>query len=65
MKQESERTGLGVRTIKRAIADAEFPHIKLGRRVLFDPELSDQYLAERTFRGRAARLANHPVGKAA
>ena len=64
-KQEAERLGCSIRSIQRAVADEGFPYIKFGRRCLFDPELTDLYLAERTFRGRAAEMASKAMRKAA
>ncbi len=45
-KQEAERVGFSERTLERHCKGAGYPYIRLGSRVLFDPELSDKYLSE-------------------
>ncbi len=57
MKTEAKRLGVAPRTLDRRIKDEQFPFIRFGNRVLFDPELSDQYLAARVQHGRAAELS--------
>ena len=56
-KSEAERLGVSERTLERRCKDDGFPFIRLGNRLLFDVELSDEYLASRVHRGRAAELA--------
>lgn len=56
-KSEAERLKISVRTLDRHVKDDGFPFIRFGNRLLFDPALSDEFLAARTFRGRAAELA--------
>jgi excisionase family DNA binding protein len=53
-KEEAARIGCSVRTLERACADEGFPFIRFGRLRRFDPDLTDQYLAARTYNGRAA-----------
>lgn len=55
--KEAARIGFSTRKLDRACKDEGFPYIRVGGRVLFDPELSDEYLAQRTYRGRADELA--------
>ena len=57
LPQEALRTGQSERTIHRRIKDDGYPFIRSGNVLLFDPELSDEWFAKRTFRGRAAELA--------
>lgn len=58
IKAEAKRLGVGMRTLDRRCKDEQFPFIRFGNRVLFDPELSDRYLANRVHNGRAAELAH-------
>ncbi len=58
IEAEAKRLGVGTRTLDRRCKDEQFPYIKFGGRVLFDPELSDRYLADRVHNGRAAELAH-------
>lgn len=63
--KEATRLGFSVRKLDRACKDEGFPYIRFGGRVLFDPELTDEYLARRTFRGRAHELAQQLAQQAA
>ena len=56
-KTEADRLGVSERTLERRCKEDGFPFIRLGNRVLFDPELSDEFMAGRVHRGRAAELA--------
>ncbi len=56
-RSEAARLGISERTLARHCRHAQFPFIRLGSRVLFDPELSDRYLAGLMHTGRAAELA--------
>ena len=56
-KSEAARLGISERTLARHCKDAHFPFIRLGSRILFDPDLSDSYLAGLMHTGRAAELA--------
>ena len=57
LKEEADRLGFSPRTLQRKCKDEGFPYIRTGGVLLFDPELSDQYLAGRAYKGRAAELA--------
>ncbi len=57
-KKEAARIGFSERTLERHCKDSGFPFIRIGRRLLFDPQLSDEYLAARVHKGRAAELAH-------
>ena len=57
LPDEAKRTGLSTRTIHRRIVEDGYPYIRSGGVLLFDPELSDEWLAQRVHRGRAAELA--------
>jgi len=52
-RQEAERIGRSTRTLERLCADEGYPFIQLDGRPLFDPELSDQFIA--------ARIRNPPT----
>ncbi len=54
---EAARLNISTRTLDRRCRDDGFPYIRLGGRMLFDPDLSDEYLAGLVHRGRAAELA--------
>ena len=54
---EAARLCISKRTLDRRCKDDGFPYIRIGGRMLFDPELSDEYLAALVHRGRAAELA--------
>ncbi len=54
---EAARLNISTRTLDRRCKDDGFPFIRLGGRMLFDPDLSDEYLAGLVHRGRAAELA--------
>lgn len=54
---EAARLNISTRTLDRHCKDAGFPFIRLGGRMLFDPDLSDEHLAGLVHRGRAAELA--------
>ncbi len=56
LKDEAKRLRLSDRTLERECKNG-LPYIRLGRSILFDPEMTDQYLAERVHKGRAAELA--------
>lgn len=56
-KTEAARLRVSECSLDRACKDDGFPYIRFGGRVLFDPDLSDEYLAQRAHRGRAAELA--------
>ncbi len=55
---EAARLSVCARTLERRCKDDGFPFIRLGARMLFDPELSDEWMAQRVHRGRAAELAS-------
>lgn len=55
---EAARLNISKRTLDRRCKEDGFPFIRLGNRMLFDPELSDEYLARHVHRGRAAELAS-------
>ena len=55
-KQEAQRTKVSERTLERHCKEG-YPYIRLGNRILFDPDLSDEYLAARVQHGRAAELS--------
>lgn len=55
---EAKRLGVSIRTLDRRCKEDGFPFIRLGNRMLFDPELSDEYMAGCVHRGRAAELAS-------
>jgi len=57
LKTEAKRLGVSPRTLERRCKDGQFPFIRLGHLVRFDPELSDRHLASLVFNGRAAELA--------
>ncbi len=57
LPQEAQRTGQSTRTVHRRIKEDGYPYIRAGNVLLFDPELSDEWLAQRVHRGRAAELA--------
>ena len=57
---EARRLGISVRTLDRRCRDDGFPYIRLGRARLFDPDLTDQFLADRAVAGRAAEMAATP-----
>lgn len=57
LPDEAKRTGQSTRSLHRRIAEDGYPYIRLGAVLLFDPELSDEWLAKRVYRGRAAELA--------
>lgn len=57
-KSEAKRISLSERQLSQLCADSGFPFIRLGGRVLFDPDLSDEYLSRRVHLGRAAELAS-------
>lgn len=57
LPEEAKRTGLSTRSIHRRIMEDGYPFIRTGGVLLFDPELSDEWLAQRVHRGRAAELA--------
>lgn len=54
---EAARLNISTRTLDRRCRDDGFPYIRLGGRMLFDPDLSDEYLAGHVHHGRAAELA--------
>ena len=57
-EQEAARLNISTRTLDRRCKEDGFPYVRLGNRMLFDPRLSDEYLAGLVHRGRAAELAS-------
>jgi len=57
-KTEAARIGIGERTLDRRSKEGQFPFIRFGGRLLFDPEMTDRYLASCIHNGRAAELAH-------
>ena len=45
---EAERLGVSKGWLYGEVREGRFPHIKLGTRVLIDPEQTDRFLAART-----------------
>ena len=56
-RQQAARLGITTRSLERYCARDNFPFIRLGGRVLFDPELTGAYLAQRTRNADAAHIA--------
>ena len=56
-KTEAKRLGISESTLIRRYKDMGFPFIRFGKRILFDPQLSDEFMAAHTHNGRAAELA--------
>ena len=61
-RQQAERLGITTRSLERYCARESFPFIRLGGRVLFDPELTGAYLTQRTSNAQAIIASKQPAG---